>query len=391
LRFTLSLVAAGIVWAAPADAAFTTRLADFESPATEPYDVDQVSTNAGTATLTSSLAYTGAHALRLTYEGGGGGAYARAILRNNGAGFEEGDDFWIGAAVYLEPGYYAGKNTYADILRLDSYVVDDGTLNPRPLAQNLTLASFSNGELYVEAQARTGDVHNLIGPLAPSELPEGRWNWVELHVIASANDGQALTALKINGAVRGESTLPNRFPGRRNWNRFRAGLVSSGNDAGAIAVVVDRMSISPVERAPAPAPTPTPSPTSVPAPPPTAVPDTTAPGMQASGSTRQKAGKTISIALTPSEAINATVTGSVSVRRSARDRAKSFRLTGISNRAIPANTKVTLKLEVSRKTVAAIRSALRRRGGKATAKITIRARDLAGNIGRAARTITLRR
>jgi hypothetical protein len=383
------LVVAGIVWAAPADAAFTTRLADFESPTTPPYDVDQVSTNAGAATLTSSLAYTGARALRLTYEGGGGFAYARAILRNNGAGFEEGDDFWIGAAVYLEPGYYAGKHTYADILRLDSYVVDDGTLNPPSLAQNLTLASFSNGELYVEAQARTGEVHNLIGPLAPSELPEGRWNWVELHVIANVNDGQAFTALKINGAVRGESTVANRFPGRRNWNRFRAGLVSSGGDAGAVALVVDRMSISPVELAPAPIPTP--SPTSMPAPPPTPVPDSTAPWMQLSGSTRQKAGKTISIALTPSEAVKATVTGSVSVRRLARGRAKSLRLTGISNRAIPANTKVTLKLKVSSKTVAAIRGALRRRGGKATAKITIRARDAAGNIGKAARTITLRR
>jgi Zn-dependent metalloprotease len=138
--------------------------------------------------------------------------------------------------------------------------------------------------------------------------------------------------------------------------------------------------------------TPTPTPTTpIPTPTPTPIPDTTKPTVALSGSTRVKAGKTIAVSFTPNEAVTATLTGSVSVRRSARGKAKSFKLTGITNRAIAANTKVTLKLKVPSKTLAAIRSALRRRGGKATVKITIRARDAAGNVTTATRSITLRR
>jgi hypothetical protein len=251
LRFLLVVVAAFGLCTDVADASFATRLADVESPLCPPYDFDQVSVSSGTATRTSALAYTGTSALRLTYRGGGGFAYARGVLENNGTGFEEGDDVWVGAAVYLEPGYYANKGTYADILRLDSYVTDDGWLIPHALAQNVTLASFSTTELYVQAQARTGEARTLIGPLPSSTLPEGSWNWVELHVKASVTSGEAITDLRINGISQGVSTVANRFLGRRNWNRFRAGLVSAGRDAGEVALNIDRMSISPTELGPA--------------------------------------------------------------------------------------------------------------------------------------------
>jgi hypothetical protein len=251
LRFLLVVVAAFGFCTDVADASFATRLADVESPLCPPYDFDQVSVSSGTATRTSALAYTGTSALRLTYRGGGGFAYARGVLENNGTGFEEGDDVWVGAAVYLEPGYYANKGTYADILRLDSYVTDDGWLIPHALAQNVTLASFSTTELYVQAQARTGEARTLIGPLPSSTLPEGSWNWVELHVKASVTSGEAITDLRINGISQGLSTVANRFLGRRNWNRFRAGLVSAGRDAGEVALNIDRMSISPTELGPA--------------------------------------------------------------------------------------------------------------------------------------------
>ena len=119
--------------------------------------------------------------------------------------------------------------------------------------------------------------------------------------------------------------------------------------------------------------------------------DTTKPRLKLSGRRRQKARRTISISLTANEAVTATVTSTVSVRRSARAKVKRFRLASVKNRALPALRKATIRLKVSRKTLATIRSALRRRGGKATAKITIRARDGAGNVGTATRTIALRR
>jgi bacillolysin len=119
--------------------------------------------------------------------------------------------------------------------------------------------------------------------------------------------------------------------------------------------------------------------------------DTTRPRLRLSGRRRQKARRTISIGLTANEAVTATITGTVSVRRSARGKAKRYRIRPIKNRALPAGRKVTLKLKVSSKTLAAIRSALRRRGGRATARITIRARDGAGNLTIARRAVTLRR
>jgi hypothetical protein len=56
--------------------------------------------------------------------------------------------------VYLEPGYYANKGIYADILRLNSYVTDEGECNPDALAQSLTLASFTAGDLNLMCKPR---------------------------------------------------------------------------------------------------------------------------------------------------------------------------------------------------------------------------------------------
>lgn len=240
-----------VVGAAPAPASYTARLADLESSATSPFDFDQVSTSHGSAARTNRVAYTGAYALHLSYEGGSGSAYARAVLENDGGGFAEGDEFWAGAAIYLEPGYYADKGVYADILRLDSYVDDDGTVRPASAAQYLAFASYRGSELYVDAAPERGDPTQLIGPLPASVLPEGQWNWVELRIKVSATAGEAQTWLLINGSPYGSSALPNRFPGRANWNRLRAGLVSAGGSVGSVAVAVDRLSISSTELGPA--------------------------------------------------------------------------------------------------------------------------------------------
>jgi hypothetical protein len=104
----------------------------------------------------------------------------------------------------------------------------------------------------VQAQTKTSEHKTLIWA-PPSALPEGTWNWVELHVRASVTFGEALTELEINGVSQGVGASPvaNRFPGRSNWNRFRAGLVSAGNEPGPVAVDIDRMSISPTELGPA--------------------------------------------------------------------------------------------------------------------------------------------
>lgn len=231
------------------------RVADLEDSPRPPFDLDQVSASHGSATRTTSVAYTGAHALHLSYAGGSGSAYARAVLEDDAGGFAEGEEFWAGAAIYLKPGYYARKGVYADILRLDSYVYDGGVVRPARKAQYLALASYRDSELYVDAGPEGGSPTHLIGPLPSTDLPEGRWNWVELRIRVSATPGRARTSLMINGSAFGSSALANRVPSHANWNRLRVGLVSAGGSVGAVSADVDRLSISSTElgpRAPAP-------------------------------------------------------------------------------------------------------------------------------------------
>jgi hypothetical protein len=120
----------------------------------------------------------------------------------------------------------------------------------------------------------------------------------------------------------------------------------------------------------------------------TAPPDTTAPALQLGGATSQKALRQrglIVVAGAPAEPVTVTAKGRVAVRGSA----KVFKLTPVTKQ-VSTGAKATLKLKLKRSALAAIARALRA-GKKVSAKVTVRAKDAAGNVTTKPRTVRLKR
>jgi concanavalin A-like lectin/glucanase superfamily protein len=242
--------------AAPANASVVSRLVDVETPTSQPYGLDQVSSNCSGSSVTrdTSRAYTGIASLRikLSADATCGALYARGIFNeNNSNHLVEGDDFWVGYAIYLPSGFWAAHDRYTDLIRIDSYVDDSGNSTTDAQRQSIDFAAFSSDAIYMRAAAVTGPVHDMVGPLSTSVLPEGRWNWVEMHVKLNDTDGSAVNQLKINGKLMGSSTRANVFSGRSAYNRVRYGFVSLGGNDDTLTAWMDRISISASERGPA--------------------------------------------------------------------------------------------------------------------------------------------
>lgn len=239
--------------AATAQASVVERLAGLESPTTAPYDFDQVSTNCSgsSAGRDTSRAYAGAASLKVHIEATECSPYARGIFNSNAPNhIVEGDDLWFGAALFLPSGFFSAHTKYTDLIRMDSYVTDGGVLNKSSEQQSINFASFSNDDIYVQAESNEGP-KTLVGPLSPSVLSENSWHWVEVHVHLDKDAGDAFTQLKIDGVSQGSSTGANFFTGRADFNRLRYGLVSAGSSgSGNLTMYVDRASISTSERGP---------------------------------------------------------------------------------------------------------------------------------------------
>jgi hypothetical protein len=251
------LLSAAFLCAASADATVVPRLAGVESPTASPYDFDQVGTRceASSAVRDTSLAYAGSASLKVHTEDDAacGGPYARGIFQTNTPyHLVQGDDFWFGAAIYLPAGFYSAHTSYTDLIRIDSYVKDDSTDTPFEDRAEINFASWDNDDLYVRA-ARGATARKLFGPISPTQLPEGKWNWVEIHVELNSEEHWAATELKINGVSQGETHAANLFEGAAPLNRLRYGIVSTGTSgSGNLTAYFDRASISPTERTPTP-------------------------------------------------------------------------------------------------------------------------------------------
>jgi hypothetical protein len=277
---TTLFVAAGLLAsAATANAEVVPRLADLESSTGVPFDFDQVSTRCPTtvAARDTTAAYSGSASLKVHTQNDPacGGAYARGIFRANSTRhLLEGEDFWFGTAIYLPPGFYGAHTGYTDLVRVDSYVNDDSTSVAFADRAEINFASWSSDVLYLRA-ARGSIQQTLIGPISPSALPEGSWNWVEVHVTLSPLFGIARTELKINGRSIGVSRVANLFVGAAPFNRLRYGLVSTNSSgSGDLTAYFDRASIDSTERGPLVAtPEPEPEPTPEPEPEPTPEPE----------------------------------------------------------------------------------------------------------------------
>lgn len=119
----------------------------------------------------------------------------------------------------------------------------------------------------------------------------------------------------------------------------------------------------------------------------TATPDTTAPALQLSGATSQKVLRqrgVLVVATAPAEPSTVTAKGKVVVRGSA----KVFKLTPVTKQ-VSRGAKATLKLKLKRSALAAIGRALQA-GKKLSAKVTVRAKDAAGNVTTKQSTIRLK-
>lgn len=119
----------------------------------------------------------------------------------------------------------------------------------------------------------------------------------------------------------------------------------------------------------------------------TATPDTTAPALQLSGATSQKVLRqrgVLVVATAPAEPSTVTAKGKVVVRGSA----KVFKLTPVTKQ-VSMGAKATLKLKLKRSALAAIGRALQA-GKKLSAKVTVRAKDAAGNVTTKQSTIRLK-
>ncbi|MEA3053037.1 MAG: hypothetical protein QOG72_1940 [Sphingomonadales bacterium] len=123
--------------------------------------------------------------------------------------------------------------------------------------------------------------------------------------------------------------------------------------------------------------------------PPPAAPgrDTAAPVLTLSVSKRQKIAKGKRIVLTVTSNESATLTAAASL--SIPGQAKRFKLKAV-RRTLRARVKTKLTVKLSKKTVRRVKRALRKRR-RVRATLTITARDAAGNVARAKRTVTARR
>ena len=258
-RFLIFLIFVLLLSSSVAHASVVARLAGVESPTTSPYDFDQVSTNCSgsTAARDTSKAYAGAASLKVHIEATECSPYARGIYNSNSPNhIVEGDDLWFGAAIFLPSGFFTAHTKYTDLIRMDSYVTDGGELNEAAKQQSINFASFSNDDIYVQAESNEGAT-TLVGPLSPSVLSENAWHWVEIHAVLDKDNGEALTQLKIDGVSQGSSTSANIFAGRADFNRLRYGLVSAGSSgSGNLTMYVDRASVNTSERGPLTANTP---------------------------------------------------------------------------------------------------------------------------------------
>jgi len=195
-------------------------------------EVASLSKYGGDLSVSTSRAYEGSHSARATYRGGDSG-FQRVWQHVN---WSSGSDVWYGMALFIpNTSHYC----YWNPIRWDNYKSYGGNGDIGGL-------SIESGRFHVVQNRYGGSERQLLdgGP-----VPEGRWTWVELHQRFSANDGQALSELYVDGRRTGVSTKANS--GGRVINHLRAGVVNvAGSCSRPSAVDFDRFSISDGQRGP---------------------------------------------------------------------------------------------------------------------------------------------
>lgn len=196
--------------------------------------------NNGTMAIDSSRARTGSWSARATVNGGVGAQYAR--IGTSGP-WNAGDAVTYRASFFFPTGFFNDLTNQMDIMRFDNW--DD-----RPTASEqtgLTINLTGSGKQLYLFRNQLGGGQGITYIAGPFPLPgENAWHDIEVRQILSPLDGSARNALYVDGDLRGASSRANMFgtPGNR-YNRFRAGIVSSGqSQATPISLSLDNLRLT---------------------------------------------------------------------------------------------------------------------------------------------------
>lgn len=223
-RTTTSIALAAAALAAlpaAASATVTPKTADMNGGGFAGFE--QTNISQGALTVDGSRTYEGSGAAHATYTGGGTNGFSRGLFE---LGWSTGDDVWFGGAFYLPTGFKAAMQSETDLMRYDNFGSGSttdyggiGLLKTDGKAHLYRLAGYVNGQ----PGSGTGEDMNVV---APFDLPEGRWFWLEVHQRLGTQDGSAVNEVYVDDAKVASSTKANTFG--RGATRLRYGIVSIG-------------------------------------------------------------------------------------------------------------------------------------------------------------------
>jgi hypothetical protein len=218
---------------APAGATVVARQANLETADFSQFD--QTNTQAGTIATSTTRAYDGGYSAQSTYSGGGQNGFSRAIYNVD---WQDGDDVYYGEAVFLPAGFLNSMQGEVDLMRWDNWTLDPNTTDRCGV---VIYGSDKLGHYLCWQNTVSGSSTAQIGPF---NLPEGQWNWIEVHEHISQTDGQALSEVWVNGVRVGSSTQHNSFG--RPATRLRFGIVAmdAGVQTNALTLYFDRPTVS---------------------------------------------------------------------------------------------------------------------------------------------------
>lgn len=199
----------------------------------DPSVLTATSTFEGSIELTNRRAFRGSLSTRAQVRSPDGYSYSRV---QDAVHWQEGDDVWYGAAIYLEPGFKRAQGDGSvDILRWDNWAE-----HPRETDHG-GLAVLSTGELgLISEQLGVTPWTMLLGPY---DIPEGEWVWLEVRQRFSERDGEAINEVWMDGEQLGANLQANYFG--RPITRHRVGIIGTPDpQPGELKLYLDHVVIA---------------------------------------------------------------------------------------------------------------------------------------------------
>ena len=194
--------------------------------------------NPANATLevTTERAYDGRHSAHAQYGGGGGNAFARGVQE---VSWSTGDEVWYGMALFLPSGFLDAMQGQVSLIRWDNF-----PHYARTGESNIGGVVINQSDKRARVVLGQYDAPQQLMLVGPWDIPEDEWVWLEVHQRFSPVDGEAWTAVSVNGELVGSSTAPNTYG--YEIERIRYGLValSEEDQTNGLELWFDRASIT---------------------------------------------------------------------------------------------------------------------------------------------------